>query len=116
MEQTLEEEMTAYTFDQRDEKIVIKVSHEKLVDNRSREEIISEAHGRVHSYLTSDPKSLLYTDRRKNLDSDILASIKKRENEIDETHVRMIENPSQKTRERWTYFQNRLRDLRKYNL
>ena len=111
MEQTLEGEMIAYTFNQLNEKTA-KVSHGHSADYRSREEIIDEAHNRVYSSLTSDSKSLLYADRRKNLDSNILASIKQRENEIDETHKRMIESPSQKTRERWNYFQNRLHDLR----
>lgn len=109
MEQTLEEEMIAYTFNQLNEKTV-KVSHGHSADYRSREEIIDEAHNRVYSSLTSDSKSLLYADRRKNLDSNILASIKQRESEIDKAHSKMIANPNPKRG--WVPFQNRLHDLR----
>ena len=109
MEQTLEEEMIAYTFNQLNEKTA-KVSHGHSADYRSREEIVYETHERVYNSLRENPASFLYKDRTKNLDSNILASIKQRESEIDKAHSKIIANPNPKRG--WVPFQNRLHDLR----
>jgi len=86
------------------------MSESKEKDSRSREEIVYEAHERVYNSLRENPASFLYKDRTKNLDSNILASIKQRESEIDKAHSKMIANPNPKRG--WVPFQSRLNDLR----
>ena len=86
------------------------MSESKEKDSRSREEIVYEAHERVYNSLRENPASFLYKDRTKNLDSNILASIKQRESEIDKAHSKMIANPNPKRG--WVPFQSRLKDLR----
>lgn len=81
-------------------------------DYRSREQIIDDAVNRSYIVSRNDPTKLNYKNRLDGLAGSIHANLKAREAEIDAVHARMIESPSEKTSERWTYYQTRLRDLR----